>query len=130
MLYLEIAAGTSVEWASKAATLFADDTHLAWDVSAEADLHFVAHCVQRTFAVLQKYGMKVNPEKSQLAVQIRGAAAKRWLRKHVQRTAKGWVVDLGSPHGPLRIPRVRQMVYLGIVASYMVPLSSRAVCIG
>ena len=117
LLYDDIAASTSTAWASKAATLFADDTHLAWDVNSEADLHFVAHCVQRTFAVLQRYGMKVNPEKSQL-VQIRGTAAKRWLRKLLQHTAKGWVVDLGSPHTPLRIPRVRHMVYLGIVASY------------
>ena len=97
---------------ARAATLFADDTHLSWDIAAESDLRFVMHCV------FQKYGMKVNPAISQLIVQIRGAAAQRWLRKHLHRTATGWVVELGTPAQSLRIPRVRQMVYLGVIASY------------
>ena len=112
LLHDEIAACTSREWAARAATLFADDTHLSWDIAAESDLRFVMHCV------FQKYGMKVNPAKSQLIVQIRGAAAQRWLRKHLHRTATGWVVELGTPAQSLRTPRVRQMVYLGVIASY------------
>ena len=97
---------------ARAATLFADDTHMSWDIAAESDLRFVIHCV------FQKYGMKVNPAISQLIVQIRGAAAQRWLRKHLHRTATGWVVELGTPAQSLRTPRVRQMVYLGVIASY------------
>ena len=118
LLHDEIAACTSREWAARAATLFADDTHLSWDIAAESDLRFVMHCVQQTFRVFQKYGMKVNPAKSQLIVQTRGAAAQRWLRKHLHRTATGWVVELGTPAQSLRTPRVRQMVYLGVIASY------------
>ena len=47
LLHDEIAECTSREWAARAATLFADDTHLSWDISAESDLRFVMHCVQR-----------------------------------------------------------------------------------
>ena len=62
--------------------------------------------------------MQVNPEKSKVVVALRGSAAARWLRKHSQRTPEGTFLDLGTPHQPLRIQQVSQIVYLGVVASY------------
>ena len=100
-------------------TLFADDSHLAWDVWRVDDLAFVTRCVQHTFRVFQEFGMTVNPDKSQITLRLRGSAAARWMRRHCIRVSGGGeVVELGSPHASLRIPRVGKMVYLGIIASY------------
>ena len=41
------------------------------------------------------------------------------MRKHcIRASGGGEVVELGSPHESLRIPRVSKMIYLGIIASY------------
>ena len=119
LIFDTLAARTSREWALAAMTLFADDSHLAWDIWRIEDLAFVTRCVQQTFRVFQEYGMAVNPDKSQITVRLRGSAAARWLRKHrVRVPGGGEVIDLGTPHLPLKIPKVAKMVYLGIIASY------------
>ena len=117
-LYEQIAAETSEQWASAFLTIFADDKHLAWEVNSVEELQFVCKCVQVTYRLLQQSGMQVNPEKSKVVVALRGSAAARWLRKHSQRTPEGTFLDLGTPHQPLRIQQVSQIVYLGVVASY------------
>ncbi len=118
LIYDTLAERTNPEWAARAHTLFADDTHIAWTTTSVRDLQFVMTCIQHTFQVFRDFGMRVHPEKSQIIVKVRGSAAIRWVRNHQHRTATGWVLDLGSPHAPLRIPRVTQMVYLGVVVSY------------
>ena len=117
-LYEQIAAETSEQWASAFLTIFADDKHLAWEVNSVEELQFVCKCVQVTYRLLQQSGMQVNPEKSKVVVALRGSAAARWLRKHSQRTPEGTFLDLGTPHQPLHIQQVSQIVYLGVVASY------------
>ena len=117
-LYEQIAAETSEQWASAFLTIFADDKHLAWEVNSVEELQFVCKCVQVTYRLLQQSGMQVNPEKSKVVVALRGSAAARWLRKHSQRTPEGTFLDLGTPHQPLRIQQVSQIVYLGVEASY------------
>ena len=116
-LYEQIAAETSEQWASAFLTIFADDKHLAWEVNSVEELQFVCKCVQVTYRLLQQSGMQVNPEKSKVVVALRGSAAARWLRKPSQRTPEGTFLDLGTPHQPLRIQQVSQIVYLGVVAS-------------
>ena len=118
LLYDILAARTCPQWAAKAVTLFADDSHLAWDISSVADLQFVKHCVQQTFQVFREHGMSVHPEKSQIVLRIRGRAAVNWVKQRQHRTPTGKVLDLGTPHEPIRIPVVSRMVYLGIVVSY------------
>ncbi|CAE7035064.1 unnamed protein product [Symbiodinium sp. CCMP2592] len=117
-LFERIASETSAHWAQHFLTIFADDKHLAWEVTSIEELQFVCKCVQVTYRLLQDSGMQVNPEKSKIVVALRGSAAARWLRKHTQRTPEGTFLDLGTPHQPLRILQVSQIVYLGVVASY------------
>ena len=117
LVFDEIAQRTSLAWATAFLTLFAD-SHLAWEISSVEDLHFFLHCLQTTFRVFQDFGMSVNPSKSQLVVKLRGNAARRWLRRHQHRTPQGLFLEVGTPHLPIRIPLVRRMQYLGIIASY------------
>ena len=119
LIFDVLAERTNQAWATAAMTLFADDSHLAWDVWRVEDLAFVTRCVQHTFRVFREFGMTVNPDKSQITLRLRGSAAARWMRKHCVRVSGGGeVVELGSPHESLRIPRVSKMIYLGIIASY------------
>ena len=113
LLYDDIAASTCPSWAARAATLSVGKNHHRAGLA-------LCHALRPANLPdsYKHYGMKVNPEKSQLIVQVKGALARRWLKRHLHRTAKGWVVELGTPIEQLRIPRVRQMVYLGVVASY------------
>ena len=109
---------TSPEWAQACITLFADDSHLAWLISSQQDLDFACHCIRRTVALFRSVGMDINPSKSTFVLQIKGSTAKRWIQVHQQQTAKGPVIDVGLPHAPLLVPRAKQMIYLGVVASY------------
>ena len=118
LLYDVLAARTCPQWAAKAITLFADDSHLAWEVNSVADLQFVKHCIQQTFQVFREHGMSVHPEKSQLVLRVRGRAAANWIKQRQYRTPKGKFLDLGTPHAPIHIPVVSRMVYLGVVVSY------------
>ena len=118
LIYDEIAARTSHSWASASMTLFADDSHLSWVINDVSDLQFMMRSIQVTFEVFRAYGMEVHPEKSHLVIHLRGSAGARWLKKHLQRTETGCCIEVGTPHQPIRIPKVRTMLYLGIVASY------------
>ena len=118
-LYDEIAQRTNTAWAQSALTLFADDTHLAWDIHSTEDLRFCMHCIRVTFEIFAQFGMTVNPTKSQLVLRLRGSAAARWLRQHKHRGERGQVwLDVGLPHQPLKIPLVATMQYLGTIVSY------------
>ena len=117
-LYDVLASRTSVSWAQKAITMFADDTHISWDICSAADLRFLVASIRTTFQTFADFGMTLNPEKSKIIIKLRGGAARRWLKAHTQRTAKGPMLNLGNPHAPILIPRVHSTVYLGIVISY------------
>ena len=114
----QLSAITSPEWAQACITLFADDSHLAWLISSQQDLDFACHCIRRTVALFRSVGMDINPSKSTFVLQIKGSTAKRWIQVHQQQTAKGPVIDVGLPHAPLLVPRAKQMICLGVVASY------------
>ena len=105
-------------WAAQFITLFADDSHLSWEVRSVADLQFMHRCVLQVFSLLEELGMRVNPEKSAIVVGLRGHAGRQWVRKHLRRVQGREVLDLGLPGKPLLIPKVQQMTYLGVVVSY------------
>ena len=113
-----IAARTSTEWVRAFFTAFADDKHLAWRIETVADLSFLCHCVRVTIELLASDGMQVNYDKSKLVLALRGSAAARWTRKHSRKTPDGPLVNLGTPHSPIWVPRVGSFVYLGVVASF------------
>ena len=113
-----LASRTTYAWAQQAVTLFADDSHFTWEVRDIADLKFLVKCVRATFQTFREFGMQLNMDKSRIVVKLQGGAAKHWLKPRTQRSANGPVMQLGTPHAPIVIPRVHSMVYLGIIASY------------
>ena len=117
-IYDVLVSRTSEAWAAQAATLFADDTHFAWTITSISDLKFMIKCVRATFQTFKEFGMTLNMEKSRIILKLRGGAARRWLKAHTKRTAQGPVLQLGTPHAPIDIPRVHRIVYVGVVASY------------
>ena len=109
---------TTPEWAEKSLTLFADDCHLSWALDDPDALGFVVDCVRKTFQLLRDCGMTINHDKSTVVVSLRGSTAKRWLRVRSQRVGAKVLINFGTPHQPIWIPKAPHMVYLGIVASY------------
>ena len=109
---------TSKQWVLSSATLFADDTHLAWDIESAHDLNQMQRMVQITFALFAELGMKVNPDKSTLILGLRGRSLKKWVKKRLFHRQKTRYVNLGTPNEQLQIPIQDKMVYLGVIMSY------------
>ena len=117
-LYDQLVDGTNEEWASKLATLFADDSHVAFEIEHQDDLGFVLHAVRRLFELFRRTGMSVNPSKSSVVISLKGSAAKRWIRLHTCAVDGKPAINFGFPGQPLLAPTAPSMVYLGVVASY------------
>ena len=81
-LYDQLVEGTSEEWASRLATLFADDSHIAFEIESQEDLGFALRAVRKLFELFGTTGMCVNPGKSSVVLSLKGSAAKRWIRQH------------------------------------------------
>ena len=114
----QLVEGTNEEWASKLATLFADDSHVAFEIEHQDDLGFVLHAVRRLFELFRRTGMSVNPSKSSVVISLKGSAAKRWIRLHTCVVDGKPAINFGFPGQPLLAPTAPSMVYLGVVASY------------
>ena len=117
-LYDEIVYYTEPGWVESLLTLFADDSHLAFEVEGPDDLARALRAVRAVFKVFREAGMQVNPTKSRLVLGLRGSTARRWLRRHACTVDGQPAISLGTPAEPLVIPKVSSMVYLGIVVSY------------
>ena len=74
-------ARTSKQWVSSNASLFADDSHLAWEIEPKNDLNQMQKMIQITFALFAELGMQVNPEKSILIFGLRGRSLRKWIKK-------------------------------------------------
>ena len=116
-LYDELSRRTDEVWAARLLTLFADDTHVPFEVESVADLGFAVRAI-RVFGLFKETGMVVNAGKSKVVVGLRGSTARRWLRRRSCVTAGSAALNFGTPHDPLVIPRVASFVHLGVVASY------------
>ena len=117
-IYDKIEIRTPAGWAETLLTLFADDSHLAFEIESMADLEQAQRTIRTVFQVFKTTGMRINPSKSKLVLGLRGSAARRWLRKHTCLLEGKPAISLGVPSEPLLIPRVHSMVYLGVVTSY------------
>ena len=117
-IYDQLVEGTNEEWASKLATLFADDSHIAFEIESQDDLGFALRAVRKLFELFSTTGMCVNPGKSSVALSLKGSAAKRWIRQHTCMVDGKHAINFGYPGQPLLVPKANSMVYLGVVASY------------
>ena len=117
-LYDELSRRTDEVWAARLLTLFADDTHVPFEIECAADLGFAVRAIRCVFSLFKETGMVVNAGKSKVVVGLRGSAARRWLRRRCCVTDGSTALNFGTPHDPLVIPRVASFVHLGVVASY------------
>ena len=106
-------ARTSKQWVSSNATLFADESHLAWEIES-VNLNQMQKMVQITFALFAELGMHVNPEKSTLIFGLRGRSLREWVKKRLFHRQKTRFVNLGTPTEPLQIPVQDKMVTLAL----------------
>ena len=66
---------TNLEWVQKRATLFADDSHLSWEIGSAEDLNKMQKMIQVTFSLFAELRMKVNPEKPLFFLQSEAGPA-------------------------------------------------------
>ncbi|CAE7333723.1 unnamed protein product [Symbiodinium microadriaticum] len=105
-LYDELSRRTDEVWAARLLTLFADDTHVPFEIECAADLGFAVRAIRCVFSLFKETGMVVNAGKSKVVVGLRGSAARRWLRRRCCVTDGSTALNFGTPHDPLVIPRV------------------------
>ena len=92
---------TDATWAQNFVTLFADDSHLSWEVESTADLAYVLKCMRATYQLFTELGMKVNSNKSAIILGVRGRSARKWLKPRLQMSQGRQAVDMGVVGQPL-----------------------------
>ena len=117
-LYDQLVEGADAHWASRMATLFADDSHIAFEIERQEDFGLAMRAVRRLFELFHATGMCVNPSKSMVVLNLKGSVARRWVRLHSSLVDGKPAINFGCPSQPLLVPRATSMVYLGVVASY------------
>ena len=95
------------------ATMFADDHHLSWILSSPSELPNALSQLWKFISFLRKFGLQVNPSKSQAVLMI-----KRWTYQ-VKVNGK-LVTKLRLPGAPSsdHVVLVKQLEYLGITLNY------------
>ena len=105
-------------WPREALTLYADDTHCAWELNSLADLKFFIRSAVLLLSVYQTFGMKINPVKSALMIRLVGTHGSKWVQRHTlcidNKPLFLFSHDLQTYH----IPIVKQAKYLGVIISY------------
>ena len=109
---------TNWTWVQTLVHLFADDILEQWEISCLQDLDFLLHCIRATFLLLRYFGLKVNPTKSRIMLNLRGHQAKQWQRQWILRTPQGSFLRMTLDGQEERIPVVASVEYLGVVLSY------------
>ena len=109
---------TNWTWVQTLVHLFADDILEQWEISCLQDLEFLLRCIRATFLLLRYFGLKVNPTKSRIMLNLRGHQAKQWQRQWILRTPQGSFLRMTLDGQEERIPVVASVEYLGVVLSY------------
>ena len=105
-------------WPREALTLYADDTHCAWELNSLADLKFFIRSTVLLLSVYQQFGMKINPEKSALMIRLVGTHGSKWVRRHTLCIDNKPLFLFSHDLQTFHIPIVKQAKYLGVVISY------------
>ena len=65
-------------------TLFADDTHCAWQLNSQSDLRFMQQSLNVVFQVYRQHGMIINETKSAFIIRLGGTHGPKWLKERVR----------------------------------------------
>ena len=111
----------SEEWIRKHVTIFADDFHLFWCFSSEAEIHGMLHDLRIFLDQLQIHGLRVNYEKTAVLLYIQGRKAGKWRSKLIRGNGKNTKIRLEAidkTGQAILLPLVTSHKYLGIMLSY------------
>ena len=109
------------EWCRTHASLFADDVHGHWIITTVAQFQDARMRALKLIAELHRSGMKVNFDKSEAVLLLRGKAAAGLKKRYVQWSKDKYVLNLGTDTctgREVRLPVVDRLEYLGVVLSY------------
>ena len=111
------AAGTA--WTADHTTGYADDFHFRWELGSFRECKQVGQDIDMIFRILQQFGLQVNPAKSSFLVEVRGADADRWLRKHRVKAAEAGKWNFRyNMFTKGEVPICKSFKYLGVILSY------------
>ena len=105
-------------WVRQGMTLFADDTHCAWQLQSQRDLRFMQQSLNVIFQVYRRHGMIINETKSAFIIRLGGTHGSKWLKDRVRLVDGKRVVCLSHGLDSVEVPLVKQVKYLGIIVSY------------
>ena len=106
------------EWPRQAMTLYADDTHCAWELNTLDDLQFLQRSALAIFEVYREHGMVVNESKSAFIIRLGGTHGAKWLKEHLRIIDGKKVIQLSHGLRNITVPVVKQVKYLGVMVSY------------
>ena len=105
-------------WPRQALTLYADDTHCAWELNSLADLKFWQRSSLAIFEVYREHGMVVNESKSAFIIRLGGTHGAKWLKEHLRIIDGKKVTQLAHGLQTITVPVVKQVKYLGVMVSF------------
>ena len=88
---------TDYQWMLQCMTLYADDSHAHWEISAVTDLHFMRKCIHVIFKFYKAHGMLVKPHKSACISGIVGNQGKKWPQQWHVNSRGGALLNLWWP---------------------------------
>ena len=94
-------------------TLCADDHLGHWQLQTIADVHQMEAAIRALFTTLESYGLKVNPEKSHMIIQVKGTQLKKLVKSrtvHIKNQPH-WRLQSGEQQH--LIPLCESITYLG-----------------
>ena len=107
------------EWVRACLSIYADDIHCAWTCASPQEFHTAVNALRVLIAEIDALGLNINPQKSSLSFRFTGAWMSKLMKHYVLKTPEGTFFRLHSLGGnDIRLPLVKQHVYLGTVLSY------------
>ena len=106
------------EWPKTGMTLYADDTHCAWEFSSLQDINFMQRSVNAVFQVYRQHGMLINESKSAFLIRLGGTHGAKWLKPRLHLLDGKKHIRLCQGLQTVSVPVVKQVKYLGIIVSY------------
>ena len=122
LLYQEFESTGGLHSPTGALSMFADDTHICWELTSPTELHGALQSLGQLLQLLRKFGLQVNAGKSKAILHVQGKGSERIKRTCIQliKEEKRLRVPVqGADVAAVElIPLVSQLHYMGIVLSY------------
>ena len=113
---VDLLARYSITWLHDHLIVYADDFHLRWTFSTQAEGLLALSELSFVLILMQSYGLRINVQKSVALCRVVGRAAPTFLRQWITRTTDG--PRLRLPDHDWKLPLVSKTAYLGVILKY------------